>query len=304
MSGSTLVSAPGSLERRGPSFLLRLIRSPSGAVGGLLLSVVIIAAFGFSWLTPYNPSAQDLRATIRPPALHPVQGKLHLLGTDQLGRDILSRLLVGLRISLLVAFSVVPTSVMLGLAVGLTSGYFGASLDLVLMRIVDAQLAIPTLLLLIAAVAAVGSGLLQIIMVLALAGWPINARILRSEVLALRQREFVTAASAVGARDLSILLRHVLPNVFPTVVVLATLELPTVIIFEAALSFLGLGIQPPTPSLGQMLGYSQEVVWQAWWMPTIPGLVISLVVLAFNLIGDRIRDVVDPRLRGMMTQGQ
>jgi ABC-type dipeptide/oligopeptide/nickel transport system permease subunit len=268
-------------------------------VGAALLAVLTAAAFGASWAPPFDPAAQDLSVTVRPPSLTPIRGHVHVLGTDQLGRDILSRLLVGLRISLLVALAVVPLSLLLGLATGMVTGYRGGWLDLALMRLVDAQLAIPTLLLMIAVVAVLGSGLLQIVLVLVIAGWPTYARVVRAEVLALREREFVAAARAVGASDARILGRHVLHNVLPTVLVLATLQLPVVIVLEAALSFLGLGIQPPIPSLGQMLGHSQEMVWRAWWMPTIPGVAITLLVLAFNLMGDRLRDVLDPRLRGL-----
>jgi len=228
-----------------------------------------------------------------------VGGGVHLLGTDQLGRDIFSRLLVGLRISLVVALTVVPLSTALGLVVGMLTGYHGGWLDVALMRLTDAQLSIPTFLLAVAVVAVLGTGLPQIVTVLVIAGWPGYARVVRAEVLALREREFAAAARAVGASDTRILTRHVLPNVVPTVLVLGTLHLPIVIVFEAALSFLGLGIQPPTPSLGQMIGQAQDLVWQAWWMPTIPGVAITLVVLAFNLLGDRMRDVLDPRLRGL-----
>ena len=300
MAGSTLGSARLPSERRGLGALARrVLRSPSGALGTVLLAVFLAAAFGASWMTPYDPAAQDLRATVQPPSLSPVRGSVHLLGTDQLGRDILSRLLVGLRISLLVALAVVPLSLLLGLTTGMVTGYRGGWLDLALMRVVDAQLAIPTLLLMVAVVAVLGSGLPQIVLVLVIAGWPSYARVVRAEVMALREREFVAAARAVGASDARILARHVLDNLLPTILVLATLQLPVVIVLEAALSFLGLGIQPPTPSLGQMLGHSQEVVWRAWWMPTIPGVAITLLVLAFNLMGDRLRDVLDPRLRGL-----
>ncbi|HWC01319.1 MAG TPA: ABC transporter permease [Methylomirabilota bacterium] len=300
MAGSTLAFARPRTERRGLRPLaLRLLRGPSGAVGAALLAVLTAAAFGASWVTPYDPAAQDLGVTVRPPSLTPVRGHVHVLGTDQLGRDILSRLLVGLRISLLVALAVVPLSMLLGLVTGMVTGYRGGWLDLALMRLVDAQLAVPTLLLMVAVVAVLGSGLVQIVIVLVITGWPTYARVVRGEVLALRDREFVAAARAVGASDARILARHVLHNVLPTVLVLATLQLPVVIVLEAALSFLGLGIQPPTPSLGQMLGHSQEMVWRAWWMPTIPGVAITLLVLAFNLMGDRLRDVLDPRLRGL-----
>jgi peptide/nickel transport system permease protein len=301
MAGSTLVfeAPPSRRSAGGRSVLRQLLRSPSGAVGAALLAVLLAAGFGASFVTPYSPAAQNLSLTVHPPSLTPVRGTIHLLGTDQLGRDILSRLLVGLRISLLVALAVVPLSMLLGLTVGMVTGYRGGWLDVALMRLVDAQLSIPTLLLAVAVVAVLGTGLVQIVAVLVIAGWPGYARVVRAEVLALRDREFAAAARAVGASDVRILAQHVLPNVFPTVLVLGTLHLPVVIIFEAALSFLGLGIQPPTPSLGQMIGQAQDLVWQAWWMPTIPGVAITLVVLAFNLLGDRMRDVLDPRLRGL-----
>lgn len=301
MAGSTLVfEAPSSPRRRGPrSPLRRLLRSPSGAVGAALLAVLVAAGFGASFVPPYNPDAQNLSFTVHPPSLAAAGGGVHLLGTDQLGRDVFSRLLVGLRISLLVALAVVPLSMFVGMTVGMVTGYRGGWLDIALMRLVDAQLSIPTLLLAVAVVAVLGTGLVQIVAVLAIAGWPSYARVVRAEVLALREREFAAAARAVGASDGRILVQHVLPNVLPTLLVLGTLHLPVVIIFEAALSFLGLGIQPPTPSLGQMIGQAQDLVWQAWWMPTIPGVAITLVVLAFNLLGDRLRDVLDPRLRGL-----
>lgn len=301
MAGSTLVfEAPRRARSAEPSSLVRrLLRSPSGAAGAVLLAMLLVAGFGASFVTPYDPAAQNLSITVRPPSLTPVRGGVHLLGTDQLGRDILSRLLVGLRISLLVALTVVPLSTLLGLTVGMLTGYRGGWLDVALMRLVDAQLSIPTLLLAVAVVAVLRTGLPQIVAVLVIAGWPGYARVIRAEVLSLREREFAAAARAVGASDVRILARHVLPNVLPTVLVLGTLHLPVVIIFEAALSFLGLGIQPPTPSLGQMIGQAQDLVWQAWWMPAIPGVAITLVVLAFNLLGDRTRDVLDPRLRGL-----
>jgi peptide/nickel transport system permease protein len=301
MAGSTLVfEAPRNARNPGrTSPLHRLLRSPSGAAGGALLVLLLVAGFGASFVTPYDPSAQDLRISAHPPSLAPVDGRIHLLGTDQLGRDIFSRLLVGIRISLLVALVVVPLSIVVGLGIGMATGYTGGWIDVTLMRLVDAQLSIPTLLLAVAVVAVLGTGLAQIVAVLAIAGWPGYARVVRAEVLALREREFVMAARAVGASDGRILAQHVLPNVVPTVLVLGTLHLPVVIVFEAALSFLGLGIQPPTPSLGQMIGQAQDMVWQAWWMPMIPGITITLVVLAFNLLGDRLRDVLDPRLRGL-----
>jgi peptide/nickel transport system permease protein len=301
MAGSTLVFEAARRRRSAgrASLLRRLLSSPSGAVGAALLAVILVAGFGGSFVTPYDPSAQNLSITVHPPSLALGRDGLHLLGTDQLGRDVFSRLLVGLRISLLLALTVVPLSMMLGLSVGIVTGYRSGWLDVALMRLVDAQLSIPTLLLAVAVVAVLGTGLIQIVAVLVIAGWPGYARVVRAEALALSQREFVAAARAVGASDIRILARHLLPNLLPTILVLGTLHLPVVIIIEAALSFLGLGIQPPTPSLGQMIAGAQNLLWRAWWMPVIPGVAITLVVLAFNLLGDRMRDVLDPRLRGL-----
>jgi len=300
MAGLTLAFGPARATRkRGRGFLRRLTGNTSGWVTCALLVVLFVAGFGASWIVPYNPSAQDLVVALHTPSLNPANGHVHLLGTDKLGRDVLSRVLVGLRVSLSVAFAVVPLSAAVGVAMGVLSGYMGGHADLALMRVVDAQMAIPALLLMIAVIAALGPGLVQIVGVLAIAGWPIYARVIRSEVIGLRQREFVAAATAVGVPNRRIMIRHVAPNVLPTVIVLATLQLPIVIVSEAALSFLGLGIQPPTPSLGQMLAEAQDVIWQAWWLPVIPGAMISIVVLVFNLLGDRVRDILDPRLRGI-----
>src|SRR5262249_11510157 len=236
MAGSPPGSARRPSERRGLGALARrILRSPSGALGTVLLAVLLAAAFGASWMTPYDPAAQDLRATVQPPSLSPVRGSLHVLGTDQLGRDVFSRLLVGLRISLLVALAVVPLSTLAGLTVAMVTGYRGGWLGVALMRLVDAPLSLPTLPLTLAAGAGLGWGLLQIVAVLVIAGWPSYARVVRAEVLTLREREFVAAARAVGASDVRILAQHVLPNVLPTVLVLATLHLPVVIVLEAAL---------------------------------------------------------------------
>lgn len=303
MAGSTLVfEAPrskGSVGRASP--LRRLLRSPSGAVGAALLAILLVAGFGASFVPPYSPAAQNLSITVHPPSLAPIQGKFHLLGTDQLGRDVLSRLLVGLRISLLVALTVVPLSMMLGLTVGIVAGYRGGWLDVALMRLVDAQLSIPTLLLAVAVVAVLGTGLSQIVAVLVIAGWPGYARVVRAEVLSLREREFAAAARAVGASDVRILAQHVLPNMLPTLLVLGTLHLPVVIIFEAALSFLGLGVQPPAPSWGGMLSEGRDYLATAWWLATFPGLAIMMTVLAANLVGDGMREVLDPRARSGAT---
>ena len=300
MAGLTLAFAPARRTRsRGRGFLRRLAGDPAGRIVCALLILLFAAGFGASWIVPYNTSAEDLVAALHTPSLSAANGHVHPLGTDKLGRDVLSRVLVGLRVSLSVAFAVVPLSTALGVGMGLLSGYAGGRTDLALMRVVDAQMAIPALLLMIAVIAALGPGLAQIVAVLAVAGWPVYARVIRSEVLALRRREFVAAATAVGVPSARIMVRHVAPNVLPTTIVLATLQLPIVIVSEAALSFLGLGIQPPTPSLGQMLAEAQDVIWQAWWLPVIPGAMISIVVLVFNLLGDRVRDILDPRLRGI-----
>jgi peptide/nickel transport system permease protein len=220
----------------------------------------------------------------------------HVLGTDPIGRDVLSRIIFGARVSVAVGLLAVGISTLVGVALGLTAGYVGGWLDDVVMRMADAQLAFPFILLAIAIIGVLGPTLPNVVAVLALSGWVQFARITRSEVLSLRQRAFVEAARAAGARDLTILGRHLLPNLLPSTIILATLELGRVIILESGLSFLGLGVPPPTVTWGGMLADGRNDVREAWWLSVFPGCALMILVLAINLAGDALRDALDPSL--------
>lgn len=220
-----------------------------------------------------------------------------MLGTDQLGRDVASRILFGARVSMLVGILAVGISGTLGVTLGLVSGYLGGWAEVVIMRIADVQLAMPWILLAILIVAVVGAGLQNVILVLGVVGWVTYARIVRGSVMVLREKEFVEAARALGAGSGRIIIRHILPNVFSPIVVIATFNVASAIIGEAALSFLGLGVEPGIPTWGGMLADGRAYLASAWWLATFPGLAIMVSVLGINLLGDWARDVLDPRLR-------
>ena len=247
-------------------------------------------------LAPADPVRNDLLARLAPPAWVDGGSLQHPLGTDTLGRDVVSRLLYGARVSLVVGFSSVLLAGALGLGLGLVAGYYGGRLDDVLMRLGDVQLAFPALVLAIAVLAIVGSGLLNLVLVLGVTGWVTYARIARGETLSLRHREFVEGARALGAGDAAILWRHVLPNVLPSITVVATFSVARTIIAEASLSFLGLGIPAPAPSWGAMLDEGRNYLTTGWWLALFPGLAILIVVLGINLVGDWLRDALDPRV--------
>ena len=221
------------------------------------------------------------------------------LGSDHLGRDILSRLIYGARISLLVGVTAVAISGLLGVALGLLAGYRGGRLDRLVMRLVDVQLAFPFILLAITVVAVLGAGLRNVIVVLGVAGWMVYARVVRGEVLAVKEKEFVAAARALGAPEHTIIPRHLLPNVMTPVIIVGTFAVATNIITEASLSFLGLGVEPSIPTWGTMLADGRAYIGRAWWLTTLPGLAILLTVLAINVLGDWLRDRFDPRLRNL-----
>ncbi len=251
-------------------------------------------------LAPADPVRNDLVARLAPPMWVQGGSERHPLGTDTLGRDVASRLLYGARVSLLVGFSAVVGAGMVGVLLGLLAGYYGGRLDALLMRLGDVQLAFPVLVLAIAVLSVLGAGLGNVIAVLAVTGWVTYARVARAETLALRRREFVEGARALGARDAGILWRHVLPNVLPPISVVATFSVARTIIAEASLSFLGLGIPPPAPSWGAMLDEGRNYLTTGWWLALFPGLAILAVVLGINLVGDWLRDVLDPRVeRGL-----
>lgn len=281
---------------RRPGITGKFFRSRPACVGIALLCAMVVSALLSPIVAPYDPLEQNPAWRLQPPLWVDTKGNQHVLGTDQLGRDVLSRLIYGARISIVVMATVVPMSAVIGILLGLTAGFFGGRVDDIIMRIVDIRLAIPLILLLLAVMAILGPSLVNTILVLGLTGWSDYARFVRAETLSIKQREFLEAARATGMSEWRILTRHVLPNVMSTVIVIATLQIPHVVITEASLSFLGLGVPPPAPSWGAMLGEGRNFIWVAWWLNTVPGVAIGLTVLGGNLVGDRLRDVLDPRL--------
>ncbi|MFI5266319.1 MAG: ABC transporter permease [Chloroflexota bacterium] len=262
----------------------------SAIIGVALVGLVGLGAILAGWLAPHDPLAQDLSLGLRPPlsAAFP-------LGSDSLGRDLLSRILFGARVSLAIGVSAVLVQGSLGTLLGLLAGYIGGTADMAIMRLADLQLSIPPLILAIGVMAVVGPSVANLILILGVAGWPYYARLVRSEVLSLRQREFIEAARCIGCRDSGILLRHVLPNVAASLIVLATFFVPLMIIQEAVLSFVGLGVPPSVPSWGSMVADGRDFLSTAWWIATLPGLAIFATVVGINLVGDWLRDVLDPR---------
>jgi peptide/nickel transport system permease protein len=267
------------------------------ALSGLgVVAAAIVVAVLAPMLAPADPLKGDLLERLSPPAWVRGGALAHPLGTDTLGRDVLSRLVHGARVSLLVGFTTVAIAGVVGVALGVLGGYYGGWLDDIVMRIGDVQLAFPVLLLGVALLAVLGAGLGNLILVLALSGWITYARIVRGETLSLRQRDFVEAARALGAGDRHVIWRHVLPNVWAPVAIVATFSVARMIIAEASLSFLGLGIPAPAPSWGAMLDEGRNYITTGWWLALFPGLAILLVVLGINLVGDWLRDLLDPRL--------
>jgi peptide/nickel transport system permease protein len=288
--------APQTESRAGRSRLWRVLRrSPLGLTGALILIVVLITAVLASVLAPHNPTLVDIIDRLKAPG---TPG--HPLGTDELGRDILSRLIYGSRVSLTVGISAVALGGVVGVAAGLVAGYYGGWCDDLIMRAVDIWLAFPGILLAIAAMAVLGAGLLNLILVLGMLSWTGYARLVRGEVLSLREKEFIEAARATGARGWPVLMKHVLPNIVAPVIVVASFAVASTILTEAALEFLGLGLPPAVPTWGSMLASGREYLDSAWWLAAFPGLAIMLTVLGINLLGDWLRDVLDPRLRGSL----
>jgi peptide/nickel transport system permease protein len=284
-----VAARPGALRRRG---LARLL---TGGAFVLLLGIVAAAA---PWLAPHDPTRQSLRARLAPPTVTAADGRTYVLGTDHLGRDVLSRVIHGARVSLLVGFAAVSMGGLLGAVLGLLGGFRGGWVDGVIMTLADAQLAFPFILLAIGIIAVLGPSFPTLIVVVGLSGWVAYARVLRAQVLVLRSREFVEAILALGGSTARVVLRHVLPNVVSSLVIIATLELARAIVLEATLSFLGLGIQPPTPSWGGMIHEGREYLDSAWWISTCPGIVLMLTSLVISRTGDWLRDLLDPTLRG------
>lgn len=269
----------------------RLVRNRRGALGGLVVAVMLATGTLAPAMAPYNYSTQSLPQRLKPPT------HIHWLGTDGFGRDILTRVIWGSRVSLQVGFLATALAILVGTPVGGTAGYFGGSVDTVLMRVTDVLMSVPALFLILVVVALFGVSLLNTALVVGVVTWAPVARIVRGECLSLRTREFVEAARALGASHRRILVRHLLVNALPAVIVQATLLLGQTILIESGLSYLGLGVQPPLPSWGNMVVEGRQFLASAWWVSTFPGLAIFVTVLGFNLFGDGLRDALDPALR-------
>jgi peptide/nickel transport system permease protein len=291
-------AAPGRERRQDLVRVCReLVRNKAALLGLVILLVITTAAVFAPLVAPFDPTFQSVTQRLQPPGWRDADGRLFALGTDHLGRDILSRLIFGARISLVIGVSAVALAGTLGTLLGLVAGYRGGAVDDLCMRLTDTMLAMPFILLALAVIAVLGPSLRNIIFVLGVTSWVSYARVVRAEVLTLRTREFIAAANALGSGGRRIIFRHLLPNVLTPVIVIATLEVARMIILESALSFLGLGVQPPTPTWGGMLADGRAYLSTSWWLATFPGLSIMLTVLGINLLGDWLRDILDPRLQ-------
>lgn len=277
-------------------FWKRFSRSKLAMFGLAIVVAVIVAALVGRFVVPYDPAAQNIMKRLQPPLALGKNG-IHWLGTEALGRDIFSRLIVGAQVSLLVGVCSVVVSSLVGITLGIVAGYEDRYLGKFLMGITDVQLAIPFLVLALAVVAVLGPSLFNLIMVLGLTNWVQYARVVRAEVLVLRDREYVQAARALGASTPRILIKHLLPNVMSSVIVISSLLVAKMILFESSLSFLGLGVPPSTPTWGAMIAEGRNYIANAWWVAAMPGLAIFLTVVGINLVGDRLRDMLDPRLK-------
>lgn len=272
-------------------FMRRLVRSTSVAIGALILLVMIVLALAAPLLTPFDPEAVAPELRLQTP------NPYHLFGTDDFGRDVFTRVLYGGQLSLQVGlFSVVLASV-IGVILGVIAGYYGGWIDAVIMRLIDVMLAFPGILLALAIVAVLGRSLPNVMIAVGISSIPVYTRVARGSTLALRQIDFITSAQAMGCPQWQIMGRHILPNILAPLIVVATNGVAGAIISGAALSFLGLGAQPPTPEWGIMLSEGRVYLRSAWWVTTFPGLAIMITVMAINLLGDGLRDILDPRLR-------
>ncbi|HTC11703.1 MAG TPA: ABC transporter permease [Acetobacteraceae bacterium] len=288
MSGTAQIVTAPAVHRRA---LWQALRRPGARVGLAIVALFLLMTITASWIAPYDPFDQDLSSALSPPAAD------HWFGADQYGRDVLSRILYGSRSALIVIIVADGLALVVGGALGLTAGFIGGAVDAIVMRLVDVLLAFPYLLLALIIVAALGPSLTNSIIAIGIINMPQHARLMRGQVLAVQNAEYIWAARSVGATRLRVMLRHVLPNSFSPVLVMATLQAGSVVVETAGLSFLGLGAQPPSPDWGALLADGHSYFITAWWIATFPGLAIFLVVVGFNLVGDALRDQLDPRRR-------
>ena len=268
-----------------------LMKNRLAVIGGILVLLVFILSIFAPLIAPYNPAKIDIKNILVGPSVS------HPLGTDDLGRDVLSRMLWGGRISLEVGFVAVGIATIVGILLGSISGYYGGWVDSLIMRAVDIMLSIPTIFLVLAVIAILEPNIINIMVVIGLTSWMEPARLIRAEFISLKEREFVIAARAIGSTDRRIIMKHVLPNGLSPILVSATMGIGGAILIESALSFLGLGVQPPTPSWGSLLSSGKDNIEIAWWLSAFPGLAILITVLGYNLLGEGIRDALDPRQR-------
>jgi peptide/nickel transport system permease protein len=295
MDSSTLRSATNSRAAvrptRRPSALARILRNPLSLAGVLLIGALIVLALVAPLIAPYDPIKSDLSVSLAAPS------RAHPFGTDQLGRDILSRILYGTRISLRIAILTAVIATLIGAPMGIVTGYFRGRLDDLLMRVTDMFMAFPRLILAMAIAAALRPTLENVIIAISLAAWPAYARLARSVTLGLREENYVEAARAIGVGSGRLLIRHIFPGVLSPLTIQVSLDMGGIILTAAGLGFIGFGAQPPTPEWGVMISEGRNYITQQWWVSTFPGIAISFVVLGFNMLGDGIRDVMDPRLR-------
>jgi peptide/nickel transport system permease protein len=297
MPNAIAAAFPHHTSERAPRRPRRWVRPDPAYLAAAFLTLLVGAAIFAPWIAPFDPLQGDVLSNLVPPSLDDSAGPWHLLGTDMLGRDVLSGIIYGARISLIVGLSSVAGAGVIGSLIGILSGYFRGVLDEVLMRLVDIQLAFPFILLAIFIMYVLGQGLGNVVTVLVIATWPLYARIARAEAMRLREAEFVQAAHALGATHKRIVLRHILPNATPPLIVIATSAVPQMIIFEAALSFLGIGLPPSEISWGSLLAAGRDYLEQAWWIATFPGLAIVSTILSVNVLGNRLKQRLDPKSR-------
>ena len=272
-------------------FFYRFLRNPLAMAGGAVILVLFVVAIFAPLIAPHNPDLIDTSNILAAPSAG------HWLGTDELGRDVLSRMIFSTRISLLVGFVAVGISTVIGVIVGAISGYYGGWVDSVLMRFLDIMLCFPTIFLILAVIAILSPSIWNIMIVIGITGWMGVSRLVRAEFLTLKEQDFVMASKAIGVRDLRIIFRHILPNAMSPVLVSAVLGVGGAILIESGLSFLGLGVQPPTPSWGNMLTAGKDNIEIAWWLSLFPGLAILVTVLGYNLLGEGLQDALNPRLK-------
>ena len=272
-------------------FLKQLVKNKLALMGGIVVVVLFVVSVFAPVLSPYDPDAIHVNEILMPPS------RQHILGTDELGRDVFSRMIWGSRISLKVGFVAVGIAILIGVIVGSAAGYYGGWIDSVLMRFVDIMLCFPAFFLILAVIAILQPSIYNIMAVIGLTSWMGVARLVRAEFLRIREMDFVKAARSIGASDFRIIFRHILPNALSPVLVAATLGVAGAILTESALSFLGIGVQPPMPSWGNMLTAGKDNMEIAWWLSVFPGMAILITVLGYNLLGEGLRDILDPRLK-------